>query len=217
MDRSQTAPTMKHGKPVPHAVHRRLSRSTHDRRVQYAGKRRMSSYFGYVNGVWHGPCFFFGIRPCVNDNETFAQIMNRLLISLTLFGVLALPGLNSSTYAAEHLQGLDLGREVFLTYCSGCHGFDGLAFYPPAPSFAMGDRLVKSDAELLRSILNGKGAMPWWEGKLPRPWLEQALAYIRHMAQQEDVNVPGDWDGSYYIFAPPGTDPTMDSVDWRIP
>ena len=111
-------------------------------------------------------------------------------------------------------QDLSLGRDVFLTYCSGCHGFNGLAFYPPAPSFAMNDRLGKSDPELMNSILKGKGAMPWWEGKLPRFWLEQALAYVRHVAQTEDFSIPGDWDGSYYKFSPVGTTP---NADWPIP
>lgn len=115
---------------------------------------------------------------------------------------------------SEPQQDLSIGRDVFLTYCSGCHGFNGLAFYPPAPSFAMNDRLEKSDLELMNSILKGKGAMPWWEGKLPRFWLEKALAYIRHMAQTQDFNVPGDWNGHYYIFSPPGTDP---KADWPIP
>ena len=99
-------------------------------------------------------------------------------------------------------------------YCAGCHGFNGLAFYPPAPSFAMGDRLAKRDLELMSSILKGKGAMPSWESKLPRYWLEQALAYIRHMAQEGNINVPPNWDGRYFIFTPLGSDPTE---DWRIP
>lgn len=78
----------------------------------------------------------------------------------------------------------------------------------------MGDRLAKSDLELMSSILKGRGAMPSWESKLPRYWLEQALAYIRHMAQKGNVNAPPNWDGRYFIFTPLGTDPTD---DWRTP
>jgi mono/diheme cytochrome c family protein len=115
---------------------------------------------------------------------------------------------------SELSAGLELGQKVFLTYCAGCHGFNGLAFYPPAPSFAMGDRLAKSDVELMNSILRGKGVMPSWESKLPRFWLEQALAYLRHMERTGNFDTPKNWDGPYYIFSPPGTDPT---VDWRDP
>lgn len=112
------------------------------------------------------------------------------------------------------LSGLELGRYVFLTYCSGCHGFDGQAFYPGAPSFAMGDALSKSDAELMNTILNGKGHMPSWESKLPRPWLETALAYIRFLA----VNtVPATAPDYFYIFAPLGSDITAETLYWDVP
>lgn len=140
--------------------------------------------------------------------------MIRLHVQILVLAMLFSAVVDAMPPGSALRKDLALGRDVFLTYCSGCHGFNGLAFYPPAPSFAMNDRLAKSDAELMNSILKGKGAMPWWEGKLPRPWLEQALAYIRHMAQTGDFNVPGDWDGSYYIFAPVGTTPNM---EWAIP
>jgi mono/diheme cytochrome c family protein len=112
------------------------------------------------------------------------------------------------------LTGLDLGRHVFLTYCSGCHGFDGQAFYPGAPSFAMGEALNKSDAELMNTILDGKGHMPSWESKLPRPWLETALDYIRFVATNP---VPADAPDYYYIFAPLGSDITSDTLYWDVP
>lgn len=112
----------------------------------------------------------------------------------------------------NQLDGLVLGQNVFQTYCAGCHGFDGLAFYPPAPSFSMGDRLYKSNSELMRSILNGRGAMPSWANKLPVYWLEQALAYIRHMAGDGGATDRGSMPDYYFIFTPPGTDPTS---DWR--
>lgn len=111
-------------------------------------------------------------------------------------------------------QSLELGQHVFLTYCSGCHGFDGLAFYPAAPSFAMGDRLAKSDAELMRSIFRGRGAMPSWENKLPADWLHNALAYIRYMARRGNIGATNNWPDYYYIFAPLGSDLIL---DWHVP
>lgn len=76
---------------------------------------------------------------------------------------------------------LHRGRDVFVTYCGGCHGFDGFAYLPYAPSFSMGHRMHQSNAQLMRSILYGRDAMPSWDGKLPRDWLRDALAYLRYM------------------------------------
>jgi mono/diheme cytochrome c family protein len=76
------------------------------------------------------------------------------------------------------------GSEVFLKYCAGCHGFDGFAEYELAPSFSMGDRLHKSDEELLRSILAGKHAMPYWQNKLSIDMFRSAIAYLRVMQQR---------------------------------
>lgn len=80
---------------------------------------------------------------------------------------------------ADPTQELPRGREVFITFCSGCHGADGVAVYPLTPSFAFGDRMEKSDAALTESILYGHQHMPNWDDKLPAPWLVEALAYTR--------------------------------------
>ena len=140
--------------------------------------------------------------------------MKRLLIQILLAGMLFASIVHAMPPDQEPKTGIALGRDVFLTYCSGCHGFDGQAFYPPAPSFAMGDRLIKSDLELMNSILRGRGAMPSWESKLPRLWLKEALAYIRFMARTGDSDAPGSWDGRYFIFTPLGSDPTN---SWGVP
>jgi cytochrome c5 len=101
---------------------------------------------------------------------------------------------------------LEAGRQVFLKYCAGCHGFNGLAFYPPAPSFSTGDRMAKGDAQLMQTILYGRGAMPGWKGKLPIPALESALAYIRFMASRRrlgctpEENAPPEL---FYVFPEP--------------
>ena len=133
---------------------------------------------------------------------------------LVVIGALVATGVAGTAPDPDRQQGLALGRHVFLTYCSGCHGFNGMAFYPPAPSFAMGDRLAKNDAELMRSIFKGRGAMPSWENKLPAQWLKHALAYIRHMARQGHVDALENWPEKYYIFAPLGSDLIL---DWHVP
>ena len=137
--------------------------------------------------------------------------MSRLGGLLVLLSLLV-AGPAATAADPSKLKGLKLGEYVFLTYCSGCHGFDGLAFFPGAPSFAMGDRLLKGDAELMRSILKGRDAMPSWESKLPRVWLDEALGYLRHIAKGglKEGNRPE----YYYIFTPMGTE--MD-LNWHIP
>ncbi len=72
-----------------------------------------------------------------------------------------------------------VGRNLYLSKCAGCHGFDGHAAYPGVPSFAAGERLEQADDILLASVLRGRGSMPSWRGRLPSQAAEQVLAYIR--------------------------------------
>lgn len=100
------------------------------------------------------------------------------------------------------------GKFTYLTFCAGCHGFSGMHFFEYAPSFAMGQRLTKSDAELMHSILHGKGLMPSWEDKLPLSDLEDALAYLRLLSIQTaygtDTSGINDEPEMYFIFYPRG-------------
>lgn len=104
-------------------------------------------------------------------------------------GLLVLAGISSIVSAAAP-QGDERnprGADVFLTFCAGCHGIDGFAAYPAAPSFSMGDRLHKDDGTLLQSILNGKGAMPPWQDKLSIPMLRSAIRYLRIMDERVKI------------------------------
>lgn len=73
------------------------------------------------------------------------------------------------------------GAKVYLTFCAGCHGFDGLATYPPAPSFALGERLKRGDHALLQNLLQGRNAMPPWQDKLSEHRLRSTIAYLHTM------------------------------------
>ena len=87
--------------------------------------------------------------------------------------------------------GQDLsGANVYLRFCAGCHGFDGYAEYPFAPSFAAGERLYKSDDELLHSVFGGRHAMPYWQGKLSVGMVQLAIAYLRTMDQRVRAGQP---------------------------
>lgn len=115
-------------------------------------------------------------------------------------------------------EGSAEGRQVFLRFCAGCHGFNGFALFPLAPSFAMGERLTQPDRALMQSILNGKNLMPSWGDKLDYRLLEQALAYLRVLAVRSGFgqlpasdNTPPD---PFYIFDPPGSAPGTN--DWYL-
>jgi mono/diheme cytochrome c family protein len=101
------------------------------------------------------------------------------------------------------------GSTVFLKYCAGCHGFDGFAEYEFAPSFSMGDRLYRSDEELLRSVIAGRHAMPYWKHKLSIDMLRSAIAYLRVMQQRHSSGLPPREEPipeTYYRFNPVGED-----------
>ena len=51
-----------------------------------------------------------------------------------------------------------------------------------APSFAKGERLEKSDAELLRSVRDGLSRMPPWGVILSEREILDAIAYVRTLA-----------------------------------
>jgi hypothetical protein len=75
------------------------------------------------------------------------------------------------------------GSQVFGMFCAGCHGVNGIAEYEAAPSFALGERMNKSDEDLLASVSNGHQDMPEWSDKLPRPWLSDALLHARGLSE----------------------------------
>jgi len=95
------------------------------------------------------------------------------------------------------------GKGTFLIFCAGCHGFDGFASYPTAPSFSMGERLEKDDKSLLQSILGGKGAMPAWRHTLTQQQLLRAVHYLRAMAILRKFNTlsrPPSIPDRYLLF-----------------
>lgn len=95
------------------------------------------------------------------------------------------------------------GKRIFNTFCAGCHGFDGLANYPGAPSFSIGERLHKSNEALKSSIVNGKNMMPSWDNLLSPLHIEQALHYLRAIALLSRYSllvIPATPGHPYYIF-----------------
>lgn len=113
---------------------------------------------------------------------------------------------------STQLRNMD-GAEVYLVFCAGCHGFDGFAAYPPAPSFSLGERLHRSDDTLLQSVLKGKNGMPPWQDKLPWPMLRAPIDYLRTMNARRNAGLTPRTrpiPPIYFKFRPVGsTDPYL--------
>lgn len=75
------------------------------------------------------------------------------------------------------------GQELFETNCAVCHGVDGTAILPNAPHFAKGERMEKTDAQLLASISEGLNVMPPWKSVLNEAEIQEILTYVRSLAK----------------------------------
>lgn len=102
------------------------------------------------------------------------------------------------------------GESTFATFCAGCHGLNGVAAYVRAPSFALGERMDKSDEELFFTITHGHGTMPAWRDKLSDAALVEALRFVRTLPQQYQngiAQVLRTPPSLYFLFGPASTDP----------
>lgn len=71
------------------------------------------------------------------------------------------------------------GGVLFQEKCAVCHGADGVAKLPGAPSFAKGERLEKSDEALKHTVNNGLNAMPPFKTMLSDAQVGDLLAFVR--------------------------------------
>jgi mono/diheme cytochrome c family protein len=107
------------------------------------------------------------------------------LVSGLLFGVVV------QGYAEPKVQSGDVarGKTVFVRYCTGCHGpeggGDGYRFLrgPDPANLTSPSTRKKSDAELLKTIHDGKPNMPPWNVRLSDEESRDVLAYVRTLAK----------------------------------
>jgi|TARA_B100002003_G_scaffold139395_1_gene129004 cytochrome c oxidase cbb3-type subunit 3 len=71
------------------------------------------------------------------------------------------------------------GQDLYESNCAACHGDDGTALLPGTPHFSRGERLEKTDAELMVSIVAGLKIMPPWAGIMSDKEIKDSLAYLR--------------------------------------
>ncbi|WP_206485999.1 c-type cytochrome [Thalassotalea sp. G2M2-11] len=102
---------------------------------------------------------------------------------------------------------ISLGAKTYAKVCAGCHGFSGIAYYVNSPSFALGERLEKSNATLKKSIENGRNIMPGWGDMLSNEEIAALVIYIRTLAVEFDVGIEREINkpaNFYYKFKPRG-------------
>jgi mono/diheme cytochrome c family protein len=121
-------------------------------------------------------------------------IRDRLLV-VGLCGVFTL----SSTaipdlYAQDYPPDITRGKAVYQHHCQDCHGLTGRGDGPAAASLKVSPAdfqrfrsFLKSDEELLRTIEHGVVFSPMhsWRGQLTDGEMQDAVAYIRLLSQQE--------------------------------
>jgi len=103
------------------------------------------------------------------------------------------------------------GEATYATFCAGCHGLNGVAAYVGAPSFALAERMEKSDAELFRTMTRGHGVMPTWQGKITEQALVDALQFVRTLPAQYQngvAQVLRTPPSLFFFFGPMSADPT---------
>jgi len=108
----------------------------------------------------------------------------------------------------EITKELSLGAKTYAKFCAGCHGFSGVAYYVNSPSFALGQRMHKSNTALLKSINFGINLMPGWRDKLSHQEILALVEFIRTLATEFNVGIERELNkpvSQYYIFTPAGT------------
>jgi len=94
---------------------------------------------------------------------------------------------------------------LYSTFCAGCHGFNGISYFVASPSFALGERMEKSDLALQLSITNGRGAMPGWGGKLTERQIIALIGFVRGLKSRFDQGIAANLrnrPGLFFIFRP---------------
>jgi mono/diheme cytochrome c family protein len=107
------------------------------------------------------------------------------LVSGLLFGTVA-PGQAETKARSGDVAS---GKTLFVKYCTGCHGpqggGDGYRFLrgPDPANLTSPSTRKKSDAELFKTIHDGKPNMPPWEARLSEKESRDVLAYVRTLAK----------------------------------
>jgi mono/diheme cytochrome c family protein len=107
------------------------------------------------------------------------------LVSGLLFGTVAQGQAESKAQSGDVAR----GKVLFVKYCTGCHGpqggGDGYKFLngPSPANLTSPSTSKKSDADLFKTIHEGKPNMPPWKFRLSGKESSDVLAYVRTLAK----------------------------------
>jgi mono/diheme cytochrome c family protein len=87
--------------------------------------------------------------------------------------------LSASLLSAAEGADIQRGRQLYGIHCAQCHGSGGAPQMPGAPDLRRPPALLKPDAQLLRSLQSGRGAMPGYTGILTDRELADVIAFLR--------------------------------------
>ena len=123
------------------------------------------------------------------------------------------PRQSSARPLRKAAAGTSAAREAFRQHCAKCHGADGSgsparSLYPDIPDFAAAAwQARRSDAQLLASILDGKGPdMPAWRTKISKEQAQGLVVHVRAYSptkekpgpkKQEEPTSPSDFEKEF--------------------
>lgn len=122
---------------------------------------------------------------------TTAQAMAWTLARMCIVVVILACGARVWAEATDGGQGnVGRGKKIFTKYCIGCHGTagrgDGYRLLGPSPAdLTTPEMKIESDAELLKTIHEGKPNMPAWKARLSKKDTRDVLAYIRNLIEEK--------------------------------
>ena len=106
-------------------------------------------------------------------------------VSGLLFGTVALGQVEPKAHGGD-VAG---GKILFVRYCTGCHGpeggGDGYRFLrgPDPANLTSPSTRKKSNADLIKSIHDGRPNMPPWKVRLSEKESRDVLAYVQTLAK----------------------------------
>ena len=75
-------------------------------------------------------------------------------------------------------QDLEIGKWLWLSNCSPCHGETGKPVLPLTPDISIGEGIKKPLSQKLRTVRQGAGIMPAFEGKIQEEFIVDIVAYM---------------------------------------
>lgn len=86
-------------------------------------------------------------------------------------------------------RGDDAGATLFKQKCAACHGADGkgdtsMGKTMKVRDLGSADVQKQTDAQLTDIIVNGKGKMQPYKGKLTEDQIKQAVSFVRSLAKK---------------------------------